>query len=268
MGAQEIEVDTILFDMDGTLIDSTPALNATWIEFAREYDLDADYVLHNSFGHRTTENLARYIPALTGDALAKEVVRFETRILEIAEANRRKNAGTGSTEGMIVAMPGARALLNEVRTRSASACALTLRQLNAGRAENPERRAGWAIVTSAKAFAAADVAAPPQAFVTGDDCARGKPDPEPYLTGATRAHAQNVAQCLVVEDAPPGVASGKAAGARVLGLCTTSDGGRMWANGADFLVQDLRDVHAHWAGDRLLLTMDSAERPADASAAR
>lgn len=41
----EVEVDTVLFDMDGTLIDSTPALNATWVEFAKEFNLDINYVV-------------------------------------------------------------------------------------------------------------------------------------------------------------------------------------------------------------------------------
>ena len=41
----QVDVDTVLFDMDGTLIDSTPALNATWAEFAKEYNLDIDYVV-------------------------------------------------------------------------------------------------------------------------------------------------------------------------------------------------------------------------------
>lgn len=41
----EIEVDTVLFDMDGTLVDSTPAINATWKEFCDEFHLDYDYVV-------------------------------------------------------------------------------------------------------------------------------------------------------------------------------------------------------------------------------
>ena len=65
----QVDVDTVLFDMDGTLIDSTPAVNATWVEFAKEYNLDIDHVLHYSHGHRTVENLKRYIPSLEGLSL-------------------------------------------------------------------------------------------------------------------------------------------------------------------------------------------------------
>jgi hypothetical protein len=139
----QVEVDTILFDMDGTLIDSTPALNATWAEFAKEYNLDIDYVvcgktlnlqkLHYSHGHRTVENLKRYIPTLEDDALMKEVVRFESRILDIARENLERSKSTGQTDGTIIAMPGARELLAQIQQ---------------GREANPRRRSGWAIVTS------------------------------------------------------------------------------------------------------------------------
>lgn len=129
----QVDVDTVLFDMDGTLIDSTPAVNATWVEFAKEYNLDIKHVLHYSHGHRTVENLKRYIPSLEGDALMKEVVRFESRILEIAQKNMEHAKKTGSSDGTIIAMPGARQLLE---------------QIERGRKENPSRRPGWAIVTS------------------------------------------------------------------------------------------------------------------------
>ena len=156
------------------------------------------------------ENLSRYIPTLKGAELDAEVVRFESRILVIAEENRRKAKETGVDDGTIVSMPGARELLS---------------QLNMGRDTHPERRNAWAIVTSgahiltatgayaAKAYKAADVAEPPDSFVTSDLCSKGKPDPEPYLKGAELINAKDMSRCIVVEDAPPGVLSGKRAGA-------------------------------------------------------
>lgn len=252
MPIEKVEVDAILFDMDGTLIDSTPAVNATWREFAHQYNLDIDYVLQHSHGHRTVENLSRYIPTLRGKELDDEVVRFESRILVIAEENRRKAQQTGVDDGTIIAMPGARELLT---------------QINAGRDSHPERRQAWAIVTSAtgayaaKAYKAADAAAPPDTFVTSDLCSKGKPDPEPYLKGAELIDVKDMNRCIVVEDAPPGVLSGKRAGARVIGLKTTHDGQRMWDNGADWLVEDLSKVSASWDSGRLVLTIDTETRP-------
>lgn len=204
------------------------------------------------------ENLSRYIPTLKGAELDAEVVRFESRILVIAEENRRKAKETGVDDGTIVSMPGARELLS---------------QLNMGRDTHPERRNAWAIVTSgahiltatgayaAKAYKAADVAAPPDSFITSDLCSKGKPDPEPYLKGAELINAKDMSRCIVVEDAPPGVLSGKRAGARVIGLKTTHDGQRMWDNGADWLVEDLSKVSACWDSGKLVLTIDTEERP-------
>lgn len=172
-----------------------------------------------------------------------------------------ESATQGRPQGNIVAMPGAKELL---------------RQIHAGAERNPSRRAGWAIVTSGmhhvpthtatdeyakRAYPLAGVSDLPSVFVTGDMISKGKPDPEPYQRGADLAKVSDISRCLVVEDAPPGVRSGKATGARVLGLKTTHDGARMWESGADWVVDDLSKVQARWDGDKLLLSIDSDAKP-------
>jgi histidinol phosphatase-like enzyme len=112
-------------------------------------------------------------------------------------------------------------------------------------------------------FAAAAVSTPPNVFITSDLCSKGKPDPEPYLLGAKHLKV-DIARCLVVEDAPAGVESGKRAGAKVLGLKTTHAGSQMWRRGADYVVQDLSKVKARWEGSKLFLDIDSEEAPASA----
>ena len=104
------------------------------------------------------------------------------------------------------------------------------------------------------------MAAPPDVFVTSDVCSKGKPDPEPYAKGAELCGA-DITRCIVVEDAPPGVLSGKRAGARVLGLRTTHDGNRQWDQGAEWVVEDLSKVNARWEGDKLILTIDGEPKP-------
>jgi sugar-phosphatase len=56
--------------------------------------------------------------------------------------------------------------------------------------------------------------------VTADDVSVGKPDPAPYLMGASRLGFPPE-RCLVIEDAPAGVISAKAAGCPVIGVLTT-----------------------------------------------
>ncbi|PWN54356.1 HAD-like protein [Violaceomyces palustris] len=243
----ELEVDTILFDMDGTLIDSTPAVNATWAQFAEDYNLDLDFVMKTCHGWRTIENLKRFVPSIPQEKLPEEVKRFESNILVVAEREKSQ-----SGEGSIVAMPGAKELLSQLNQ------GLEQRRVQGG-------RQGWAIVTSAtkayahKGFEQAQVSQPPEIFVTSDLCSKGKPDPEPYLLGAKLSQV-DIARCLVVEDAPPGIRSGKAAGAKTLGLRTTHDGEKMWDDGADFVVEDLRSVSAEWIDGRIKLTIQCEER--------
>ena len=60
----------------------------------------------------------------------------------------------------------------------------------------------------------------PPLLVSADDVARGKPDPEPYVTGARCAN-RPPDRCVVIEDAPSGVAAGRSAGMRVIGVGAT-----------------------------------------------
>jgi sugar-phosphatase len=57
-------------------------------------------------------------------------------------------------------------------------------------------------------------------LITADSITRGKPDPEPFLLGA-RGLGVDPAGCLVLEDAPPGIESGLAAGMSVVAFRTT-----------------------------------------------
>src|SRR4029453_12447472 len=78
----------------------------------------------------------------------------------------------------------------------------------------------------------------PKHFVTASDITRGKPDPEPYLKGALSLGLEAY-DCVVVEEGPAGVRSGRAAGARVIGLRTTAPD------------EALREAGAGWIGEGL-----------------
>ncbi|CAO1625945.1 unnamed protein product [Sympodiomycopsis kandeliae] len=245
-----IPVEAILSDMDGSVIDSTPAVNQTWKEYIERFNLDGEYVMARCHGCRTVENLARFIqnPPLTAEELPVEVKKFEARISEIA-----LHDGKTDGPGKIIALPGAKQLIE---------------QIAAGVREDPRRKPAFAIVTSATAayaydgFAAANIGPKPDVFVTSDLVSRGKPAPDPYLLGAELTKS-DPKECLVIEDAPPGVVAGKAAGCKVLGLKTTHDARKVWEAGADFVVQDLSQVKVHWEGLRLMVTIEGDERPSD-----
>lgn len=122
----------------------------------------------------------------------------------------------------VVALPGAKELLRAL----------------------PEDR--WTIVTSATrqlAEVRLRVAGlpVPKHFITASDLQNGKPHPEAYQKGAAALHIPP-RDCLVVEDAPSGVRSGKAAGARVLALSTTIPAAELRAAGADWLADSLASL--------------------------
>jgi len=98
----------------------------------------------------------------------------------------------------------------------------------------------WAIVTSGvRPLAEARIRAAglpvPKVLVTADDVARGKPDPEPFLLAATMLGAPP-ARCVVLEDAPAGLAAAHAAGMRSVGVTTTYPAEEL---DADLIIQDL-----------------------------
>jgi sugar-phosphatase len=103
----------------------------------------------------------------------------------------------------------------------------------------------WAIVTSGdRRLAGSSVETLglplPPVMVTSEDVLLGKPHPEPYLKAADALDILETDECVVVEDAPAGVAAGKAAGMRVLALTTTYPASAL--ADADWVVGSLADV--------------------------
>ncbi|TCD62951.1 hypothetical protein EIP91_006214 [Steccherinum ochraceum] len=209
-------IDAILFDMDGTLIDSTPGVLKAWEIFAADYGLNAVQVAHETHGRRLYDTLREYCKIRDEETLQREIARFEQAVID----------------GGPIALPGALALL---------------KQIGAG---SPESGAGWTIVTSAtslytrQALPRCGVPLPPMGLVTSDDVAHGKPHPAPYLAGARRLGADPT-RCLVIEDAPSGLLSGRAAGCKTIAVCTSHTREKILQSGAapDYIVKDL----SRWA---------------------
>jgi mannitol-1-/sugar-/sorbitol-6-phosphatase len=208
----EILCAGVLFDLDGVLIDSTPAVERVWRKWAKEHGFDPAEVVRKAHGRPSIATIREYLPNADAEA--------ENKVVERGELN--------DLDG-IVPLPGAKELLAA---------------LPVGR---------WAIVTSGtRALAETRLRAAglkvPAKMVTANDVKRGKPDPEPYVKGAALVGAP-AAECVVVEDAPSGVRAGKAAGARVIGVLTTSAAPELEAAGADWVVGDCRGIGAEGAQD-------------------
>lgn len=85
----------------------------------------------------------------------------------------------------------------------------------------------------------------PKYLVASDDCKKGKPDPEPYLNGAS-ALGKDIKTCVVVEDAPAGIKAGVAAGAITIGVCTSHTRQQLEGLGATHVVDTLESLLVTW----------------------
>ncbi|PVG00480.1 HAD-like protein [Serendipita vermifera] len=213
--------DAILFDMDGTLVDSTPGVEGAWETFATDYGLpNVTQIISQAHGVRTVENLKRFCGVTDPEELEREAQRFE---LEIVRSSK-KDGKAG-----ILILPNAKEVLIPLQA-----------------ATPKEGQQVWAICTSAThAYANEALTATgltrPTAFVAAEDVSKGKPDPEPYLIGARKCGV-DASKCLVIEDAPNGIRSGKAAGAKVLAVLTSHSLESVKAAEPDWIVPDLTRV--------------------------
>ncbi len=204
--AIRLTASALLFDMDGTLVDSNASVERAWAFWARRHNLDLAELLHYSHGRPTLATMnyfgARFAPGADWTAEADEMQRMEQQDL----------SGTK-------AIPGAKELLAQV---------------------DP---ALWAVVTSApRQLAETRIQAAglplPRLLVPADEITMGKPHPEGYLKAAYELGFPP-SECVVFEDTPPGVEAGLNAGMQVTGLLTTVTGDRLsTAN----LIRDYRDL--------------------------
>jgi sugar-phosphatase len=210
----QISCKGILFDMDGILISSLGSVERSWTKWATMRGIDPAYAIQMTHGCRSIETVAKLRPDLDAEE--------ENRIIEQIEID--------DTEG-IEALPGALALLTSLP---------------------PDR---WTVVTSATAvlarvrLAAGGIPTPKQ-IVSAEDVAQGKPNPAPYLAGATLLGFAPQ-DCVVFEDAGSGTQAGRAAGCTV--IATTFSHSIEQLSAAHYLIPDLTYVTAERVQEAIAL---------------
>jgi sugar-phosphatase len=206
-----LTASALLFDMDGVLVDSRPVVERVWRRWAERTGRPGDHVVAMAHGRRSIETIGMVAPDLDTDAEAAWL--DEQELLD--------------TEG-ILAIPGAAEFV----------------------ASLPRDR--WALVTSARD----DLARlrlrvcgipTPDVLVSSDAVERGKPAPDGFLIGAERLGVAP-GECLVFEDAPPGIEAAKRAGMRVVGLPTTHERHLL---DTDVVIQDFTHAAATFADGAL-----------------
>lgn len=201
----QIHCSALLFDMDGVLINSTPAAARVWRNWAIEHHFNPEEVVTRSHGRPSIVTVREYMPDADHEA--------ENRIVERREMEE--------LEG-VVAIPGARELLAQLPEDRWTIVTSATRPL----AEVRLRAAGLPI---------------PDRIVTANDIQQGKPHPEPYLKAAA-ALGFPAKDCVVVEDVPAGIQAGLSAGARVIALMTTYGGDMLKKASPAWILKDCRDI--------------------------
>lgn len=213
----------LLFDLDGTLIDTDPIHAAVFIKMfaARGRIIDTAFYMANIHGRMNEEIFAEHIPGEDPHALSQSKEHaFRARLGETMPST-----------------PGLQALLALAADRAIATAVVT----NAPR-ENAE-----AMLISLGLIEAFDT------LVIGDECTAGKPDPAPYAEAMRRLGAEPE-HCIAFEDSPAGLASARAAGAYCIGLRSSLDDAALRAAGArdsiaDFTDPSLPEHLARIAGD-------------------
>ncbi|MDN0194514.1 HAD-IA family hydrolase [Streptomyces sp. S.PNR 29] len=204
----------LLLDMDGTLVNSDASVERVWRRWSERHGLDGDEVMKVVHGRQGYASMALLLP----DRPMEQNLADNARLL--AEE-------TADTEG-VVAVPGAPEFLASLRGLP------------------------HALVTSADvALSTARMAAAglglPEVRITAESVGASKPDPEGFLKGAAELGV-TPADCVVFEDSGAGIAAGRAAGMRVVGV-----GARAASYEPDVAVEDLTQVRVEAVGDLMRL---------------
>jgi len=200
-----IQTEALLFDMDGVLIDSTPAVARVWTKWALAHGFDPAETVRRAQGRPSITTIRELLPDSDHPRENAKVERSEIEDLE-----------------GVVPLPGTLELLSHLPSERWAIVTSSTRPL----AEVRLRAAGLPR---------------PALILTSSDVTYGKPHPEPYRKAADSLGFPS-AHCVVIEDAPAGIKAGKGAGSRVIAFPTTVPVPELQQAAPDWIVENCRAI--------------------------
>jgi len=209
-----LNCQAILFDLDGTLIESTVYIERLWQDWGLRHGVTPQYMSEVMHGRRAVEIVSGITPHLP---IAEEVYAMETE--EIVKMEGMKS------------YPGAKELLSALPKNRWAIVTSGSQRVASARLNYPKLPT-------------------PDVFITADDVTTGKPAPEGYLIAANRLHVKP-SDCVVVEDTPAVIQAAIAAGMKVIAIASTRSKDRLTY--ADVIVQQLADIKLSVTGDGIII---------------
>lgn len=207
-----LNCQAILFDLDGTLVESTFFIERLWQDWGIEHGVSPQRMSEVMHGRPAVEIMNIVAPHLS--------IKDEVYALETDEISRMEGMRTyaGAKELLSSLPPKQWAIVTSGSLRVASA------------------RLNYAGLPK------------PAVFITANDIKAGKPAPDAYLLASYRLHVQPE-DCVVVEDAPAGIQAGKSAGMKVIGVASSHSKEELMQ--ADVVVRQLADIKIQITGSTI-----------------
>ncbi len=209
-----IACQAILFDLDGTLVDSVTRIRCLWQAWSERHNISTDVLLSVMHGRRAIETIQLVAPHLQAE---REVMVLESE--EIADMLN------------VQVYPGIHKLLSGLPSNQWAMVTSGSRRIAEARIKHVKLPM-------------------PTVLITGDDVKKGKPAPEGYLLAAHGLRVQP-RDCVVIEDSPAGVQAGKMAKMQVIGVTTTHAARELQA--ADVIIGGLAELSLSMEGNGMIL---------------
>ena len=204
----------VIFDLDGVLVDTSAYHKQSWYDLARREGLEmSEAFFYDTFGMQN----AQILPSMTDRKLDDEEIR---RLSDWKEQRYRE-----LISGELTLLEGVVALLEDLQSSGF--------KLAVG-SSTPRVNLDFMLAhTQVQGYFAA--------YVTSEDVSRSKPAPDTFLKAAEKLDLPP-GRCVVIEDAVPGVAAGKAAQMAVVAVTNTRPAPDL--SQADLIVDSLVEVSA------------------------